>query len=74
MAIFEKCVVYSGSSHPSRGRGVPATGCLRASPQASARLALISLKLSTSSSETVILASAFRSSYLPMRISESRGM
>ena len=49
----------------------PATGCLRASPHASARLALMALKLSTSSSDMVIFAYAFKSSYIPI-IGQSR--
>ena len=60
------------SLHPSLER--TAMGCRSASPQASAKLALISLKLSTSSSEILILESALRSSYMPMSFSDKRGM
>ena len=51
-----------------------ATGFLRTSPHASARLALMALKLSTSSSDMVIFASAFKCSYIPIIFSDSRGM
>ena len=47
---------------------------LDASPQASARLALTSLKLSTSSSEILILESTFSSSYILISFSDRRGM
>ena len=60
---------------PSLGRTViPAMGCRGARPQASVRLALISLKLSTSFSEILILESVFSSSYIPMSFSDKRGM
>ena len=38
----------------------PASGCREASPQASVRLAFISLNFSTNSPEVEILASAFK--------------
>ena len=50
----------------------PTTGCLSASPQASARLALMVLKSLTNSSDMIFFASAFKNSYIPINVSDSR--